>query len=78
MRLAGHVAHRGEMINAYKIVIGKHGEKRPLGSHGRRWEDNIRMDLREIESEFVDWMRLAQDKDQSRTVVNTVMNPRIP
>jgi hypothetical protein len=51
---------------------------RPLGRHRRRWEDNIRMDLREIGWEDVNWIHLAQDRDQWRAVVNTVMNLRVP
>jgi hypothetical protein len=43
----------------------------------RRWEDNIRMDLREIGWEDVDWIHLAQDRNQWRAVINTVMNPRV-
>jgi len=48
MRWAGHVARTGEMRNSYKILEGKSEGKRPLGRPGRRWEDNIRMDLREV------------------------------
>jgi hypothetical protein len=48
MRWAGHVAHMGEKRNAYRNLVGKPEGKRPLGSHRRRWEDNIEMDLREI------------------------------
>jgi hypothetical protein len=47
MRLAGHVAWMGEVRNAYSILVGKPEEKRPLGKLSRRWEDNIKMDLRE-------------------------------
>jgi hypothetical protein len=45
-------------------LVGKSEGKRPLGSPGRRWEDNIRIDIREIEWEGVDWIHLAQDRDQ--------------
>jgi len=48
MRLAGYVARMGEMRNAYNILVGNPEEKRPLGRPRRRWEDNIKMDLREI------------------------------
>jgi ribosome biogenesis protein Nip4 len=51
--------------------------ERPLGRLKRRWEDNIRMDLREIGWEDVDWIHLVQDRDQWRVVVNTVMNLRV-
>jgi hypothetical protein len=52
-----------EIRNAYKIFVGKYEGKRPLRRLRSRWEDNIRMDLREIGWEGVDWMLLAQDKD---------------
>jgi len=78
MRLPGHVARMGEMINTYKIVGAKPEGKRLLGRHRRRREDNIRMDLREIVCEGVDWMYLTQDKDQWRALVKTVMNLWVP
>jgi hypothetical protein len=58
-----HAARIGE-INAYKILVGKPEGKRPLGRAGRRWEHYIRMDLREIEWEGVNWIYLAQDRVQ--------------
>jgi hypothetical protein len=61
---AGHVARIGKMRNAYSILVGKPEGKRPLGKPRRRWEDNIRMGLREIEWEGVDCIHLAQDKNQ--------------
>jgi hypothetical protein len=64
--------------NAYNILVGKPKRKRPLGRPSCRWEDNIRMDLREIGWEDVDWMHVVQDRDQWRTLVNTVMNFRVP
>jgi hypothetical protein len=70
---SGHTARMGDMINAYNILIGKREGKRPLEKPRRRWEDNIRMDLKETVWQGVDWMHLAQDKDQWRTVVNTGM-----
>jgi hypothetical protein len=63
---------------AYMILVGKPGGKRPLGRPRRRWEDNVRMDLREIGWGGVDWIDLAQDRDQWRALVNTVMNLRVP
>jgi hypothetical protein len=74
---AGRVARMGEMKNMYKILAVKPEGKRPLGIPTRRWEDNIRMDLREIKWEGVHWIRLAQDRDQWWAVVNTVMNLRV-
>jgi hypothetical protein len=58
--------------------MGKPGGKRPLGRFRLRWEDNIKMDHREIGSGGVDWIDLAQDRDQWRAFVNTVMNLRVP
>jgi hypothetical protein len=58
--------------------VGKPERKRPLGRPRRRWVDNIKMDLREIGWDFVDWMELAQDRDQWTALVNTVMNLRVP
>jgi hypothetical protein len=52
--------------------------KRPLGRPRRRWVDNIKMDLREIECDGRDWIYLAEDRDQGRILVNTVMNLRVP
>jgi hypothetical protein len=52
--------------------------KRPLGRHRRRWEDNIKMDLREIDWGGMDWIDLAQDRDQWKALVNTVMNLQVP
>jgi hypothetical protein len=64
----------GEVRNAYNILVGKlKGKGRP----GRRWKDNIRMGLREVEQEAVDSMHLAEDRDQWRALVNTVINLRV-
>jgi hypothetical protein len=78
MRWAGHVARMGEKRNAYRILVGKPEERRPLGRPRCRWVDNIKMDLREIGWDGVDWVVLAQDRDQWRALVNTVMNLRVP
>jgi hypothetical protein len=78
MRWAGHVARIGEKRNAYRILVGKPEGKRPLGRPRRRWVDNIKMDLREIRREGIDWIDQAQDKDQWRALVNTATYLRIP
>jgi hypothetical protein len=77
MGWAGHVACLGEKINAYRILVVKPEGKRPIGRPRHRWEDNIKMNLREGWGD-VDWIYLAQDRDQWRAVVNTVMNLRVP
>jgi hypothetical protein len=58
--------------------VGKPEGKRPLGRHKCRWEDNIRMGLRVIGWGGMDWIELAQDRDQQRALVNTVMNLWVP
>jgi hypothetical protein len=68
----------GEKRNAYRILVGKPERKRPLGRPRRRWENNIRMDLREIGWGGMDWIHLSQDMDQWRALVNTEMNLRAP
>jgi hypothetical protein len=78
MRWAGHVARMEEKRTAYRILVGKPEGKRPLGRPKRRWEDNIRMDLRKIGWGGMDWIDLAQVRDQWKALVNTVMNLRVP
>jgi hypothetical protein len=78
MRWAGHVARIGEKRNAYRLLVGKPEEKRPLGRPRRRWVDNIRMDLVEVGWRDVDWIGLAQDRDRWRALVNSVLNLRVP
>jgi hypothetical protein len=68
----------GEKRNAYRLLVGKPGGKRPLGRPRRRSVDNIKMDLREIGWDGVVWIDLAQDRNQWRALVNTVMNLRVP
>jgi hypothetical protein len=67
----------GEERKVYKVLVGKPERKKPLGRPRRRWEDGIRMYLREIGWGGVDWIRLAQDRDRWRAVVNAVMNLRV-
>jgi hypothetical protein len=78
MRWAGYVARVGEVRGAYNILVGWPEGRRPLGRPRRRWEDNIKMDLREIGFGDVDWIHWAQDRDRWRALVNTVMNLRVP
>jgi hypothetical protein len=74
MRWAGHVARMGEERILYKVLVGKPGGKRPLDRPRQRWEDGIRIDIREIGLGGVDWIRLAQDRDWWRAVVSAVKN----
>jgi len=78
MEWVGHIARIGEMRNEYKILVRKPKGIRPLGRNRRRWKDNIRMDLRVMWWGSVNWLHMAQDRDQWRAVVNTVMNLRVP
>jgi len=77
MRWAG-LARIGEGRGVYRILVGKPEGRRPLGRPRRRWDDNIRMDLREVGCGYVDWMELAQDRDSWRALVSAVMNLRVP
>jgi hypothetical protein len=74
MRREEHVARMGQMRNAYSTLVGKPERKKPLGRRRSRWEDNIKMDLREIGWEGVDWLHVAQDRNQSQALMNTVIN----
>jgi hypothetical protein len=67
-----------EKRNLHRILVGKPEEKRPLGRSRRTWVDNIKMDLRETGWDEMDWIDLAQDRDQWKTLVNAVMNLRVP
>jgi len=71
------VARMGEGRGVHRVLVGKPEGKRPLGRPRRRWEDSIKMDLRKVGWRG-DWMELAQDRDRWRSLVNTVMNFRVP
>jgi hypothetical protein len=64
MRWAGHVARMGECRGVYKVLVRRPEGKKPLGRPRRGWEDDIKMDLREIRIDVANWIRLAQDRDQ--------------
>jgi hypothetical protein len=68
----------GERRGAYRALMEKPEGGRPLGRSRRKWEDNIKMDLREVGWGSMDWINLAQDRDRWRALVNAVMNLRIP
>ncbi|KAJ4439660.1 hypothetical protein ANN_07788 [Periplaneta americana] len=76
LRWAGHVARMGESRNAYRVLVGRPEGKRPLGRPRRRWEDNIKMDLREVGYDDRNWINLAQDRDRWRAYVRAAMNLR--
>jgi hypothetical protein len=76
MRGAIHVARMGEGRSVYRILVCRPEGKRPLGRPRRRWEDNIKMDLREIGIDGANWIRLDQDRVQWRAFVKTVINLR--
>jgi hypothetical protein len=68
----------GAKKNAYRMLVGKRDKKRTLGGTRCRWVDNIKMDLRDIGWDGMDWIDLAQDRDRWRAYVNAVMNLRVP
>jgi hypothetical protein len=78
MRWAGHVARMGEGRGVYRVSVWRPEGKRPLGRPRRKWEVNIKMDLREMGIDGANWSQLAQGRVQWRTCVNTLMNLRVP
>ncbi|KAJ4446624.1 hypothetical protein ANN_13321 [Periplaneta americana] len=78
LRWAWHVARIGESTNAYRVLVGRPEGKRPLGRPRHRWEDNIKMDLREVGYDDKEWINLAQDRDQWRAYVRAAINLRVP
>jgi len=73
-----HVASMGEEMGLYRDLMGKPEGSRPMGRPRRRWVDNIKMDLQEVGSGYMDWIGLAQDRDRWRTLVSAVMKLRVP
>ncbi|KAJ4441359.1 hypothetical protein ANN_11214 [Periplaneta americana] len=67
----------GQSRNAYRVLVGRPEGKRPSGRPRRRWEDNIKMDLREVGYDDREWIHFAQDRDQWRAYVRTAMNLRL-
>jgi hypothetical protein len=68
----------GAKRNTYRTLVGKQEGKRPLGKPRHRWVDDIKMDLKETGSGGMDWIALAQDRDQLKALMNTVMNLQVP
>ncbi|KAJ4431113.1 hypothetical protein ANN_19708 [Periplaneta americana] len=78
LRWAGHVARMDESRNAYRMLVGRPEGKRPSGRPRRRWEDNIKMNLREMGYDDRDWINLAQDRDRWRAYERATMNLWVP
>ena len=78
LRCAGHVARMEESRSAFKMLSGKPTGKRPLGRPRRKWEDNIRMDLKEIGINAGNYVDSAQDRNYWRALVNAALNLRDP
>jgi hypothetical protein len=76
--VGGTCGTHGEGRGVYRVLVGRPEGKRPLGRPRLRWEDNIKIDLREIGIDGANWIRLAQDRVQWRAFVNTVMNLQVP
>jgi hypothetical protein len=68
----------GEVKDVYRILVGKPEGKRTLGRHRRRWEDNIKMDLKEVRCGCIDWIELTRDTESWLALVNAAMNLRVP
>jgi hypothetical protein len=66
------------VIWIYRVLVGKPEGKRPLGRPGRRWEDNIKMDLQEVGCRDMEWIDVALDRDRWRALVNAVIKLRVP
>ena len=78
LRWAGHVARMEEGRSAFELLTGTPAGKRPSGRPRRRWEDNIRMDLKEIGIITRNWVDSDQDRDYWRALVNAEFNLRVP
>ena len=78
MRWAGQVTGMGVIRGVYWGLVGIPGGKRPLGRPRRRWEDNIKMNLPEVECGCMDWVDLVQDRDSWWEFVNAAMSLRVP
>jgi hypothetical protein len=68
----------GERRGVYRVLEGKPEGKKPLRRPRCRWEDNIKMDLQEVECGGMEWIKLAEDRDRQRALVNSVINLGVP
>jgi hypothetical protein len=75
--MGGTCSTNGEKRNAYRILVGKPERKSPLERQRRRWVDIIKIDLREIRWDGVDWIDVAQYRDQRKALANTVLKLRV-
>ena len=73
-----NVAHMGKRRDVYRVLVGKHEGKRPLGTPRRRWKDDIKIDFQEVRCGEAYWIDLAQGRDRWRPLVNAVLNLRVP
>jgi hypothetical protein len=78
MRWVGHAERTGQGRCVYRVLVGRPEGKRPLGRRRSRWEDNIKLGLREIGIDGANWIQLALGRVQWRAFVNTVMSFRVP
>ena len=78
MSLGGHIACMGEGRGVYRVLVEKPEGRRTLGRPRHRWEDNIKMDLKEVRCEDMDWIEVAQDRDRCQALVNAAMNLWVP
>jgi hypothetical protein len=78
MRWAGHVACMGGRRGAYRVLVRSPEGRSPLGRPRRRWEDNIKMDLQDVERRGIEWIALAENRERWRALVNVIMNFRVP
>jgi hypothetical protein len=76
--VGGTCGTHGEERGVYRVLVGRPEGKRPLERRRPRWDNNIKMDIREIGIDGANWIRLAQDRFQWRAFVSTVMNFRVP
>ena len=76
--MAWHVLLLGERRDVKSVLVGKTKRKRSLGRPSHRWEDNIKMDLQDVRCGGMDWIKLAQERERWRELVNAVMNLRVP
>ena len=74
----GHVARMGAGMGVYRVLVVKHEGNSPFGRTRRRWEDNIKMNFKEVGRGGMDWIELAQDRNRWRELVNAVMILPVP